>query len=183
MNDTLSGKRRLQLLLSLRSSSEIVLETSTGSILAAVGLYGNVLVLIVVYKTPRLRNSAGILIRSLAISELAMEVLQIPLFLSSHIAGRWLGGFHLYQVSGYSVAFLVCMSLQTMALMALDRHFCIAYPLRHRISYLAWSEQKRWQLLCGCFHPQCNFRMWQMAVYTLFIPVNASAWWIRHLWR
>lgn len=54
MNDTLSGKRRLQLLLSLRSSSEIVLETSTGSILAAVGLYGSVLVLIVVYKTPRL---------------------------------------------------------------------------------------------------------------------------------
>ena len=44
MNDTLSGKRRLQLLLSSRSSSEIVLETSTGSILAAVGLYGNVLV-------------------------------------------------------------------------------------------------------------------------------------------
>lgn len=88
MNDTLSGKRRLQLFLSSRSSSEIVLETSTGSILAAVGLYGNVLVLIVVYKTPRLRNSVGILIMSLAISDLAMEVLQIPLFLSSNIAGR-----------------------------------------------------------------------------------------------
>lgn len=131
MNDTLSGKRRLQLLLSSRSSSEIVLETSTGSILAAVGLYGNVLVLLVVYKTPRLRNV------SLAISELVTEVLQIPLFLSSNIAGRWLGGFHLCQVSGYSVAFLACMSLQTMALMALDRHFRIAYPLRHRISYLA----------------------------------------------
>lgn len=131
MNDTLSGKRRLQLLLSSRSSSEIVLETSTGSILAAVGLYGNVLVLLVVYKTPRLRNV------SLAISELVTEVLQIPLFLSSNIAGRWLGGFHLCQVSGYSLAFLACMSLQTMALMALDRHFRIAYPLRHRISYLA----------------------------------------------
>ena len=90
--------------------------------------------LIVVYKTPRLRNSAGILIMSLAISDLAMEVLQIPLFLSSNIAGRWLGGFHLFQVSGYSVAFLASMSLQTMALMALDRHFRITHPLRHRIS-------------------------------------------------
>lgn len=65
---------------------------------------------------------------SLAISDLAMEVLQIPLFLSSNIAGRWLGGFHLCQVSGYSVAFLASMSLQTMALMALDRHFRIAHP-------------------------------------------------------
>ncbi|XP_022792219.1 melatonin receptor type 1C-like [Stylophora pistillata] len=69
---------------------------------------------------------------SLAMSDLAMLVLQIPPFLSPKIAGRWLGGFYLCQISGYSVAFLASVSLQTMALMALDRHFRIAHPLRHR---------------------------------------------------
>lgn len=132
MNKTLFRQERLQHLLSSRSTSEIVLESSIGAIISVIGLSGNVLVLLVVYKTPRLRNSAGILIMSLAISDLAMMVLQFPLVFSSVIAGRWIGGFYLCQISGYSVAFLASASVQTMALMALDRHFRIAHPIKHR---------------------------------------------------
>ena len=93
---------------------------------------GNALVLLVVYKTPRLRNAAGILITSLAISDLSLMLLVFPLTFSAMITGRWLGGFYLCQISGYTVPFLCSASLQTMALMALDRHFRIAHPIKHR---------------------------------------------------
>lgn len=132
MNKSFSGPERLQHLLSSRSTSAIVLESLIGALIFLVALPGNVLVLLVVYKTPRLRNAAGILITSLAISDLAMMLLEFPLNFSSIITGRWLGGFYVCQISGYVVPFLGSASVQTMALMALDRHFRIAHPIKHR---------------------------------------------------
>lgn len=132
MNDSLSGAERLQQLLSSRGTSTVVLESLIGSLIFLVAVPGNVLVLLVVYKTPRLRNAAGILIASLAISDLAMMLLEFPLFISSITAGRWVGGFYLCQISGYTVPFLCSASLLTMSLMALDRHFRIAHPIKHR---------------------------------------------------
>ncbi|XP_078359190.1 melatonin receptor type 1A-like [Oculina patagonica] len=132
MNNSFSGPERLQELLSSRSTSAIVLESSISLLIFFVAVPGNVLVLLVVYKTPRLRNAAGILITSLAISDLALILLEFPLTYSSIIAGRWLAGFYLCQITGYAVPFLCSASLQTMALMALDRHFRIAHPIKHR---------------------------------------------------
>lgn len=132
MNKSLSGLERLQQLLSSRSTSTIVLESSIGLLIFLVAVPGNMLVLLVVYRTPRLRNAAGILITSLAISDLALMLLVFPLSCSSIIAGRWLAGFYLCQISGYAVPFLCSASLQTMALMALDRHFRIGHPMKHR---------------------------------------------------
>ena len=132
MNESLSGQDRRQHFLNSRSTSTIILESSIASLIFLVAVPGNALVLLVVYKTPRLRNAAGILITSLAISDLALMLLEFPLTFSAMITGRWLGGFYLCQISGYAVPFLCSGSLQTMALMALDRHFRIAHPIKHR---------------------------------------------------
>ncbi|XP_020606633.1 melatonin receptor type 1A-like [Orbicella faveolata] len=132
MNESLSEQGRLQHLLSSRSTSSIVLESSIALLIFLVAVPGNTLVLLVVYKTPRLRNAAGILITSLAISDLSLMLLLFPPAFSAMITGRWLGGFYLCQISGYAVPFLCSGSLQTMALMALDRHFRIAHPIKHR---------------------------------------------------
>ena len=135
MNESLSEGGRLQHLLSSRSTFSIVLESSIALLIFLVAVPGNALVLLVVYKTPRLRNAAGILITSLAISDLSLMLLLFPLTFSVMITGRWLGGFCLCQISGYAVPFLCSGSLQTMALMALDRHFRIAHPIKHRIIF------------------------------------------------
>ena len=135
MNESLSEEGRLQHLLSSRSIFSIVLESSIALLIFLVAVPGNALVLLVVYKTPRLRNAAGILITSLAISDLSLMLLLFPLTFSVMITGRWLGGFYLCQISGYAVPFLCSGSLQTMALMALDRHFRIAHPIKHRIVF------------------------------------------------
>ena len=132
MNESLSEQGRLQHLLRSRRTSTIGLESFIGLLIFLVAVPGNALVLLVVYKTPRLRNAAGILITSLAISDLSLMLLVFPLTFSAMITGRWLGGFYLCQISGYAVPFLCSASLQTMALMALDRHFRIAHPIKHR---------------------------------------------------
>ena len=132
MNQSLSGPERLQHLLNSRSMSTVVLESSIAALIFLVAVSGNVLVLLVVYKTPRLRNAAGILITSLAISDIAMLLFEFPITFSAIIIGRWLGGFYLCQITGYAVPFLCSASVQTMALMALDRHFRIAHPVKHR---------------------------------------------------
>lgn len=131
MNQSSSGPERLAHLLKSRSTSIIVLESSIALLIFLVAVPGNVLVLLVVYKTPRLRNAAGILITSLAISDIVLLLFEFPTF-SAMITGRWLGGFYLCQITGYAVPFLCSASVQTMALMALDRHFRIAHPVRHR---------------------------------------------------
>ena len=132
MNQTLSGPERLEHLLNSRSTSTIVLESSVAVLIFLVAVPGNMLVLLVVYKTPRLRNAAGILITSLAISDITLILFESPITFSAMITGRWLGGFYLCQITGYAVPFLCSASVQTMALMALDRHFRIAHPVRHR---------------------------------------------------
>ena len=132
MNESLSEEGRLQNLFSSRSTFSIVLESSIALLIFLVAVPGNALVLLVVYKTPRLRNAAGILITSLAISDLSLMLLLFPLTFSVMVTGRWLGGFYLCQISGYAVPFLCSASVQTMALMALDRHFRITRPVRHR---------------------------------------------------
>ena len=135
MNESLSEEGRLQNLFSSRSTFSIVLESSIALLIFLVAVPGNALVLLVVYKTPRLRNAAGILITSLAISDLSLMLLLFPLTFSVMVTGRWLGGFYLCQISGYAVPFLCSGSLQTMALMALDRHFRIAHPIKHRVVF------------------------------------------------
>lgn len=132
MNQSSSGPERLAHLLKSRSTSTIVLESSIALLIFLVAVPGNVLVLVVVYKTPRLRNAAGILITSLAISDIVLLLFEFPITFSAMITGRWLGGFYLCQITGYAVPFLCSASVQTMALMALDRHFRISHPVRHR---------------------------------------------------
>ena len=131
----LSGLERLQQLLSSRNTSIIILESSISVIMFLLAFTGNLLVLLVVYKTPRLRNAAGIFITSLAISDIAVVMLGCPLNTSALIAGRWVAGFFLCQISGYSVPFFASASLQTMALMALDRFYRISNPIKHRTTF------------------------------------------------
>lgn len=129
---SLSGPEGLQKCLDSRGAATIVLESCTSVLISLLAFTGNLLVLLVVYKTPRLRNAAGIFITSLAISDLAIVVLGCPLNISAIIAGRWIAGFLACQVTGYCVLFLACASVQTMALMALDRFYRISHPIKHR---------------------------------------------------
>ncbi|XP_020618884.1 beta-4C adrenergic receptor-like [Orbicella faveolata] len=106
-----------------RTTLQVVLESLIYGFIAAAGFKGNLLALYIVYKTPRLRNVSGLFVASLALSDIAMCPIVVPPSLITLIAGRWTCGFIACQLQGFVVLASVAASLQTMALMSIDRYF------------------------------------------------------------
>ena len=140
MNDSGTSpvdSRALRLAESLRSRDtfQVVLESLIHSSICVSGFIGNLLVLYVVCKSARLRNVPGLFIASLALSDIAMISLATPPSLVAIIRGRWTAGFVVCQFQGFVVITTVAASLQTMALMSVDRYFRVVHPIKHRILF------------------------------------------------
>ena len=118
-----------------RSSFQVILESLIYASIAAVAFIGNLVVLYIVYKIPRLRNVPGLLVASLATSDIAMATFGAPPSLASLIRGRWVSTFAVCQFQGFVVITTVAASLQTMALMSVDRYFRVVHPINHRIFF------------------------------------------------
>ena len=127
----------LRLAESLRSRDtfQVVLESLIYSSICVSGFIGNLLVIYVVYKSARLRNVPGLFIASLALSDIAIISLATPPSSVAIIRGRWTAGFVICQFQGFVVIATVAASLQTMALMSVDRYFRVVYPIKHRIFF------------------------------------------------
>ncbi|KAJ7333844.1 melatonin receptor [Desmophyllum pertusum] len=130
-------RQALRLAESLRSRSrfQVVLESLIYGSIISTAFIGNLLVLYIVYKSPRLRNVPGLFVASLALSDIAMATLATPPSLAATITGRWTSGFAACQFQGFVVITLVAASLQTMALMSIDRYFRVVHPMKHRIFF------------------------------------------------
>ena len=116
-----------------RSAAVVAVESLIYGLIATLALLGNLLVLGTVFRSSRLRNKASSwLITSLAVSDVAMAVLCTPPTLAAFISGRWLSGFAICQAQGFLVVWLSCASLETMALMAVDRYVRVLHPTKHR---------------------------------------------------
>ena len=118
-----------------RSTFQVVLEFMIYGSIATTALLGNLLVLYIVYKTPRLHTVPGLLVSSLALSDVGMACLGTPPSLASLIRGRWISGFAGCQFQGFVVMTTVSASLLTMALMSVDRFFRVVRPIKHRIFF------------------------------------------------
>lgn len=135
MNSSVSDALHLADLLHSRSTLQVVLESMIYASIAATAFVGNLLVLYIVYKTPRLRTVPGLFVSSLALSDIAMACLGTPPSLVSLIRGRWTSGFAACQFQGFVVITTVSASLMTMALMSVDRFFRVVHPIKHRFFF------------------------------------------------
>ena len=135
MNTTNEGS--LSQLLGLRSTPQVIAESAIYGAIAKLAFFGNLLVLCVVYKNPRLRNGPIWMVTSLAISDITMSSLCAPPSLAAMISGRWISGFFVCQVQGFLTMWLSCASLETMALMSVDRYYRVVRPVRHRTLFTA----------------------------------------------
>ena len=124
------------------------------------------LVLGTVYKTPRLRNSSGWLITSLAISDVIMAVVCAPPTLGAFISGRWTCGFVMCQVQGYLIMWLACVSLETMALMSVDRYFRVLHPMKHRTLF---SEKRVKHFIVAVWFWACTAPMPYMSTGNAYV--------------
>ena len=105
------------------------------SLVLVVSLIGNLLIVLIVYKTPTLRKPINMLIANMAMSDLLFPIFSFPVRLAYlHGGGGWLIGGNLGQASCKLHVFgtYICslVSVQSLVLITVDRFGAVVVPLR-----------------------------------------------------
>lgn len=129
MEDSL---RKYAVLLADRSLALVTLESLVSSLLIFAAVFGNFLVLWIVYRNHNLRTIPNQFVVSLAVSDILMAVICAPPCVSVLITGTRTFGDFVCQLQGFSIACLACVSLLTMTLVAINRYFLIVRPQKYQ---------------------------------------------------
>ena len=124
-----------------RDIALIVVESCIFLCLNLAALVGNTLVCVVLYRNTFLRTVTNNFILSLAVTDLVMAVLVMPLVVCSSLANKWIGGTFGLQMYGYGVQILAGTSLLTVMLLAVNRYFRVVRPALYRTIYSKKSSR------------------------------------------
>lgn len=132
--------------LASRSTDAKGVEFATAVLINVVAFFGNMLVCIAIWRNSRLRSVTGFFILSLALSDVLMATLCMPLSVAASLEGKWIFGLRACQMQGYLINILAAISLHTMALTAIHRYFCVVRPNKCRKLF----TKKRTILMISC---------------------------------
>jgi len=121
--------------LASRSQAEIVIETSSLIFINILALLGNTMVVIAFLWKPRLRNITNTFIIALSISDIMMALFPMPMSVGALMLGGWHFGGITCTVQGFMINFLAFVSLQIMALTAVNRFYKIKKPLKCNVIF------------------------------------------------
>ena len=110
----------------------VILESLTCIVLLILSFVGNVLVVVVVFKKPRLSTTTSLFVAALATTDLINAVIPGPLFLASLITGGIPYSSLGCNISGFFMHFLTLASVSTMGLIAINRYFCVLKPNHYK---------------------------------------------------
>lgn len=128
----MDGLAKLQRDLQSRSTPLLVLETLIVFLNNLVASVGNLLTLIVVLRSPRLRTIPSKFVISLAISDILMAIPSAVLTTTVSAKSDWPFGSATCQIQGYFGITLAFASSETLALMSMNRYYRVVKPTRYR---------------------------------------------------
>ena len=128
----MDGLAKLQRDLHSRGTSLLVLETLIVFLNNMVASIGNLLTLIVVFRSPRLRTIPGKFVISLAISDILMAIPAAVLTTTVSAKSDWPFGSVTCQFQGYFGITLAFASSETLALMSVNRYYRVVKPNSYR---------------------------------------------------
>jgi len=146
-----------------RSVGLAVVESLISAVLVLLGILGNSLLLVSLYRKPRLKSSTGILIAALAMTDLLNACIPGALFWSSLTKGKMSFSNFGCQVSGFFMHFLTYASMATMALTAINRYVCV---LKRNVSKKAFSYHRSMLYIAS---------LWAFVAVIAFLPVVAGS--------
>ena len=128
-----------------RSTTLVVIESFLASVFLLSAFVGNLFIIVTAFKKPRLRSTTTIYIAVLAATDLLNACIPGPLFLASLVSGVMNYSSAICDLGGFFMHFLTLVSMPTMALIAINRYYCIlkqnsylrVFSLRRSICYLA----------------------------------------------
>ena len=122
-----------------RSPPEVIIHTLSLVLTSVLALIGNSLVCFALYRNRRLRTITNAYVLSLAVADLIVGALLIPIGAVASGFGRWLFGYNFCQFAGFVTAFWGQLSTCTLGLASINRYFCVVRP--HK--YLHYFTRKK----------------------------------------
>ena len=112
-----------------------VLESVLSGLILVCSFIGNFLIISLVFKKPRLGTATNIYIAALAGTDFLNACIPGPLFLASLITQRMPYNSVVCNIGGFFMHFLTLVSTSSMALIAINRYYCILKPTRYKIVF------------------------------------------------
>ncbi|XP_022790513.1 melatonin receptor type 1C-like [Stylophora pistillata] len=114
--------------LTQRSFPLKVLESTALIVLIALAFFGNVLICVALLRTPALRTVANMFVINLAVSDILMAVVCMPLTLCVLISGNWPFSVAVCDLQGFFMFSFGIVSQVNMSVVALNRYFAVCRP-------------------------------------------------------
>ncbi|XP_056005583.1 G-protein coupled receptor 83-like [Ostrea edulis] len=114
-------------------SSHAALLISFG-ILVVASFMSNIFVCCVIMRNKKMHTVTNMFMLNMAVSDLILVLLNVPLNLARHIMNEWTLGKPLCHLLNYSLMASVYVYSFTLTAIALDRHRVLLYPLHPRIT-------------------------------------------------
>nr|XP_024215098.1 neuropeptide SIFamide receptor-like isoform X2 [Halyomorpha halys] len=99
-----------------------------------IGVIGNVLVVSVVLRTPRMRSPTNLFIANLALADLLVNFICLPFTLVGNVTISWKLGWLICKTIPYLQGVSVNASINTLVAISVERCLAICYPMKWRIS-------------------------------------------------
>ena len=110
--------------------TSVIIISVLNALLIPICIAGNVLVLAAVWRNPSLRTPSTILLCSLAVSDLFVGLLALPVNIAIALS-RVSSYSRLSQARMFLIIQLCCVSLETMTAISLDRYLALRYHMRY----------------------------------------------------
>ena len=117
----------------------------TFGLIAVLGFFGNLFVIIVVLSNRLMRNTTNILIINLAVADLLFIVMCVPFTAVSYAITVWPFGSVFCKIYQYALNVTAYASVYTLVLMSVDRYLAVV----HAISSMAYRNERNAYVVIG----------------------------------